>query len=91
MKMDVIKSGKDFAEFRLEGERHTFPNLLKHKLLASKDVELVSYILDHPTDKGARFVLKTDGKSPKKVFEEAVKEIESDLDDFDKKMKKALK
>ena len=91
MKIEVIKNEKDFVEFRMDGERHTFPNLLKQKLLGSKDVEFVSYILDHPTDKSARFALKTAGRSPKKVLEEAAKEIEEELDDFDKKMKKALK
>lgn len=91
VKIEVIKSGKDFAEFRMEGDRHTFSNLLKQKLLENSDVEYVSYILDHPTDTGAKFVLKTSGKSPKKVLDDAAKEIEADLDDFDKKVKKALK
>ena len=91
MKIEVIKSEKDFAEFRVEGERHTLPNLLKQKLLEHKGVEFVSYVLDHPTDTGARFVLRTDGKSPKKALEDAAKEIEEELDDFSKKVKKALK
>ena len=71
MKLSVLKEEKEFVEFRLDGERHTFPNLLKSKLLESKDVQFVSYILDHPTDTSARFVLRTNGRSPKKVLEEA--------------------
>ena len=91
MKIEVIKSGKDFVEFRMEGERHAFPNLLKQTLLDEKNVEFVSYMLDHPSDSGARFVLKSKGKSPKKVLEDASKTIEKGLDDFEKKIKKTLK
>lgn len=91
MKIEVLKSEKDYAEFVIEGERHTFPNMLKQKLLEMKQVEFVSYILEHPTDTGAKFVIKTNGKSPKKVLEEAAKALENDLDDFDKKVKSVLK
>lgn len=91
MKMEVLKNEKDMAEFRLEGERHSFPNLLRSKLLENKDVEYVSYVLDHPLDRSARFVLKTSGKTPKKVLEEATKEIDAELDEFASKIKKAMK
>ncbi len=91
MKMEVIKNEKEMAEFRLEGERHSFPNLLRSKLLENKGVEYVSYVLDHPLDKSARFVIKTSGKTPKKALEEAAKEIESDLEEFGSKIKKAMK
>lgn len=91
MKIDVLKSEKDYAEFVIEGEKHTFPNMLKQKLLEMKDVEFVSYILEHPMANGAKFVIKTGGKSPKKVLEVAAKALDKDLDDFDKKVKSVLK
>lgn len=91
MKLEILKSEKDHAEFIIEGERHTFPNILKQKLLERKDVEFVSYILEHPTDNKAKFVLKTRGKTPKKVLEEATKDIEKDLTDFEKKVVSSLK
>ncbi|MFH1391758.1 MAG: DNA-directed RNA polymerase subunit L [Candidatus Diapherotrites archaeon] len=91
MKINVIKSEKDYAEFFLEGEKHSFPNLLKQKLLDNSAVEFVSYILEHPSDKNAKFVIKTKGKSPKKVLEDASKEIEKDLDEFQKSIKKTVK
>ncbi|MCR4369121.1 MAG: DNA-directed RNA polymerase subunit L [archaeon] len=91
MKVTVLKNEKESAEFLVEGERHSFPGLLKQKLLDNKDVEFVSYVLDHPLDRSARFVVKTKGKSPKKALEDACKEIESELSDFDKSVKKALK
>ena len=91
MKINVLKSDKHSVEFLLEGERHTFPNMLKQKLLEDKNVEFVSYILDHPLDKSARFVLKTKGVSPKKVLEDAAKQVDSDLAEFEKNIKKAFK
>lgn len=91
MKLRVLREEKNMVEFMLEGERHAFPNLLKQKLLGNKEVEYVSYVLDHPTDKNARFVLKTAGKNPKKALEEAAKEIDAELDEFASKAKKAFK
>ncbi len=91
MKMEVLKNEKNMAEFKLEGERHTFPGLLRQKLLEDKSVEYVSYVLDHPMDGSARFVLKTSGKSPKKALEDAAKEIEAELDEFGSKVKKVMK
>lgn len=91
MKLEILKSEKDYAEFVIEGEKHSFPNMLKQKLLEMKDVEFVSYILEHPTDTGAKFIIKTRGKSPKKVLEAAAKALDKDLDDFDKKVKSVLK
>ncbi len=91
MNIEVLKNEKGYAEFLIGGERHTIPNLLKQKLLENKDVEFVSYMLEHPMDRAARFAIKTSGKSPKKAIEDAAKEIGEELDDFGKKIKKALK
>jgi len=91
MEIEVISSEKNLLEFYLQGERHTFSNLLKSRLLEDKDVEMVSYLLDHPTSNKARFILRTSGKTPKKAIEDAAKKIEEELGDFEKLSKKALK
>ncbi len=91
MKISVIKEDKQYVEFLMEGERYAFPNLLKQKLLENKSVEFVSCMLDHPTDTGSRFVLRTKGKTPKKVLEEAAKDVEKTLEDFLSKTNKILK
>jgi len=85
MKIEIITDKKDTLEFYIEEERHTLPNLLKEKL-ASKDVDFVAYRLDHPLDSKARIVLKA--TNPKKVLEEAIKEIQTDLADFKKAFEK---
>jgi len=91
MELEIIKSDKNSLEFYLEGERHTFSNLLKSRLLEDKDVEYVSYVLDHPTSTKARFIVKTAGKTPKKAIEDAAKKIEEAVEEFEKLAKKALK
>src|SRR3989344_4291712 len=91
MEIEVIRSEKNLLEFYIEGERHTFTNLLKSRLLEDKDVDFASYVLDHPTSSKAKFVLRTSGKTPKKALDDASKKIEEDLDELEKLVKKALK
>ena len=87
MKVEVITSEKDTLEFYIDGERHTLPNLLKDKLVDNADVDFVAYKLDHPIDQKSRFIVK--GKNPKKIIETAIKEIESELAEFQKAFEKA--
>lgn len=91
MEIDVSKSDKNAIELTIKGERHTFPNLLRNQLLKDKDVKFVSYKLKHPLDKDSDFMLKTEKKDPKKVLLDACKDIQSDISDFEKQFKKALK
>ena len=91
MDLKVTEAKKDHLEFIIKGERHTLPNLLKSRLLKESDVKFVSYSLKHPLDKDALFVLKTDKKEAKKVLLDACKEIVGELEDFEKKVSKAMK
>ncbi len=91
MKLEVLKKQKNFLEFKILGERHTFPNLLKSKLLEDKSVNFVSYKLEHPQNTDAIFVVKTKEGDPKKVLSKACKGIEKELNDFQKQIKKVLK
>ena len=87
MELEVLSKTKNELEFKIKGERHTLPQLLKAELLKDPKVELVSYKLNHPLDADSIFYIRTEGKDPKKVLEEACKTIESQLDDFSKKAK----
>ncbi len=91
MEIDVLENKKNEAEFLIKGERHSFPNLLRSTLLKDSSVEFVSYSLNHPLDKDAKFFLKTKGKTPKKALEDALKSIESDLKSFKNAFLKADK
>ncbi|MFA6064691.1 MAG: DNA-directed RNA polymerase subunit L [archaeon] len=88
MKLEVITNEKNTLEFYLTGERHTIPNYLKEKIVAASGVEFCAYKLDHPMDKKAKLIIKTDGKSPKKIVEEAIKSAKEELAEFKKEVDK---
>ena len=91
MEIEVLNESKEDLEFVVKGERHTFPNLLRSALMRDKKVVFAAYKLHHPFDEAAVFALKTSGKAPKKALADALKRINSDLSDFEKEAKKALK
>ncbi len=91
MELQVIKNEANHVEFILKGERHTLPGLLKSKLLTNEAVSFASYVLDHPLDNQARFVVKTKGTSAKKALTEACDAVEEELKGFEGAVKKALK
>ncbi len=91
LEIEVKTNDKNELEFVLHGERHTFTNLLRSALLKDSKVKFTAYRLHHPFDKDAIFIIKTDGKAPKKALADALKRIESELSDFEKEIKKSLK
>ncbi len=88
MKIEIIKNEKNEAEFFIDGERHTLPNMLKEKLAQMGEVEFVAYRLEHPLDQKSRFVLKTKSVAAKKVLEDAIKELQTDISEFKKAFEK---
>jgi len=87
MEIEVLVSKKEFVEFRLKGERHTFPQLLKHFLLKDPKVEFASYKLNHPRDHDSLIVVKTKGKDPKKALTDAAKKVSDEAAEFKKSLK----
>ena len=87
MEIEVLKSEKESIEFRLKGERHTYPQLLKYWLLKDPKVEFASFKLSHPRDPDSLFIVKTKGKSPKKALLEANKKVAEEASDFKKCLK----
>jgi DNA-directed RNA polymerase subunit L len=90
MKLEIINKDKNFLEFRILGERHSLPNLLRARLSEKKEVEFVSYTLEHPMDNDSVFVLRTKGKEPSKVLLQVTGEIEKEIGEFETKLKKAV-
>ena len=88
MEVEIINAEKNFIEFYLKGEKHSFPTLLKLYLLKDSAVVFASYDLDHPIIGTPRFVVRTDGKTALKVVENAVKEIIKDVEEMRKGLSK---
>ncbi len=92
MDLEPIKKQKNLLEFTMKDERHTFPNLLRSYLLKDANVEFAAYRLDHPIDKDAKFIVRTkDSETAEKALTKACDAIDSDLEDFSKQFKKAIK
>ena len=90
MEVEILVEKPEHLEFKMKGARHTLPNLLRETLVKDSKVEFVSYTLEHPFDNDSKFILKTKGKSAKKALADAVIEIDQELSDFKKNVKKAL-
>ncbi len=78
MKIEVIKREENVLEFYLEGEDHTFANLLNEVLHENEHVTFAGYTIEHPilTARKPKFRVVTDGKiSPEKALEEAAQKI----------------
>ncbi len=91
MEIKVLKNESNEMEFVLKDNRHTFPNLLRDRLLLDKAVTFAAYRLNHPLDSECQMIVKTSGKNVKTCLNDAVKQIDEDLDEFSKQLKKALK
>ncbi|AFL94522.1 DNA-directed RNA polymerase subunit L [Thermococcus cleftensis] len=78
MKIEVIKREENVLEFYLEGEDHTFANLLNEVLHENEHVTFAGYTIEHPIlmARKPRFRVVTDGKvTPEKALEEAAQKI----------------
>lgn len=91
MELEVLKKDAHELEFKIKDNRHTFPQLLRERLLLDSAVTFAAYKLNHPMDSDCQFIVKTKGKSVEKALLDACKQIEEDLDNFEKGLQKALK
>jgi len=89
MEIDVKNSGANELHFIMRGERHTLPNILREALLADPAVVFAAYTLPHPLGPDCEFIVKTKGKTAKKALDDAVKQIEKQLEEFEKAFKAA--
>ncbi len=91
MDIKIIEEKKDRLIFEIEGESHTFCNILKKELWNDEHVKVAGYNIDHPLIGIPRFILETDGADPKKTLNAAVKRLEKVLAKVQEVGPKALK
>lgn len=78
MKIEIIKREENLLEFYLDGEDHTFANLLNEVLHENKHVTFAGYTIEHPVlmARKPKFRVTTDGKvAPEQALEEAAQKI----------------
>lgn len=91
MKITKITEEKNRLTLKIEGESHTFCNLLKDKLSTQKGVVSASYYVEHPLIGVPQMTVETDGSvTPKKALEDAAKHIKKDSTDAIKLIEKEL-
>lgn len=88
MKVRILRKEKNFIELVLEGEEHSFPNLLRETLLEDDDVEFASYVIEHPQLGNPKLIVKTKRKTPEAAIKNALKKIEKKASEFEKLIKK---
>lgn len=91
MKINILSKTKNEMKFEIEGEGHTFCNLLQHALLEDKSVEMAGYDIRHPLVAKPIFQVRIrEGRSPEKVLFKALEKIGQDISEFLKEFEKAL-
>jgi DNA-directed RNA polymerase subunit L len=90
LRIKTIKKSKDELKLEIEGEGHTFCNLLQNTLVEDRSVTNAGYDTPHPlTEKSIIYIkVKKDG-NPRKVLERALKKINQRTDEFLSEFKKA--
>lgn len=92
MKIKILERGPNELKFELQGEGHTFCNLLQKVLLEDEEVEMAGYNIAHPLTANPVVYVKTKGnKSPEKVLVEAAEKIKEMRKEFEEALNKALK
>lgn len=91
MKVKVLKRAKNELKLEIEGEGHTFCNLLQNVLLEDKDVEIAGYDLPHPLFSAPIIYIRMKGeKAPEKTLMRALDKIKDRTDDFLMKFNEAV-
>ena len=85
MEVKVLKSEKN--EIEVELENLTIAEILRVYLNKDSDVSFAAWRREHPT-KNPVLLVKTKGKTAKKVIADAVKAVEKDLDNLSTDFKK---
>jgi DNA-directed RNA polymerase subunit L len=85
MEFKILSSSKDEAE--IESDSTTIVEILRVYLNKDSGVTFAAWKREHPT-KNPILLAKTKGKTAKKAVEDAVKEIEKDLNKAEEDFKK---
>ena len=93
MEIEVLESKKNFLEFYIVGETHTFCNVLRSVLSEDKAVKRVAYTVEHPITHRTRprFELETSGSTrPTTALRRSAKKLAKSCDELREEFEKAL-
>jgi len=91
MKIKVLKRTSNELKIEIEGEGHTFCNVLQKALLEDDAIEMAGYDLAHPLVSNPTIYVQTKkGLKPETTIRNAVKKIQKQNKEFRKTFEKAL-
>jgi len=92
MKMKVLEKTSNELKIEIEGEGHTFCNVLQKTLLEDDTVEMVGYNIPHPLVSNPIVYLRTKGRrKPETALRDAAEKIRERSTVFSVTFEKALK
>jgi len=76
LNLKILQGTKNELKIEIQGEGHTFCNLLQQALLQDKGVEMAGYDVPHPLIPNAILYVRTKREtSPKKALERALSKV----------------
>ena len=90
MKLNVIEQSKNKLIFEIEGETHTFCNVLKDELWNDNSVTAAAYKKEHPLIGTPIIFVETKGKSAIDALKDAIKRLKKENNKMKKEFASAL-
>lgn len=92
MQLRVLEKTPNELRIEVEGEGHTFCNLLESVLLEDDEVEFAGYNIPHPLISNPVIAIRTKGdKKPEEALSEAIEKILQRGRELSEEFNKALK
>jgi len=90
LNLKVLEKSKNELKLEIQGEGHTFCNLLQYVLLQDKAVEMAGYDVPHPLFPNAILYVRTKRESsPEKALVRALEKVGEMSNEFLEKLDKA--
>jgi len=90
MELKILKNEPKELEVEVQGEGHTFCNIVQEALLRQKLVEFAGYRLPHPLVSHPIIYVRTKGQTTAvRAFERALKDLEKRIVEFEQELKQS--
>jgi DNA-directed RNA polymerase subunit L len=91
MEIKILTKTQQELKIEIEGEGHTFCNVVQNAILKNKNVELAGYDIKHPLTASPTFYVRVKGRSkPEVLLKKAIAEVEKDVKVFRSALEEAL-
>lgn len=92
MEIKVLKKTSNELKIEIEGEGHTFCNVLQKALLEDDTIEMAGYNIEHPlTSNPTVYVRTKEKRKPETALIDAAKKVQKQNKEFKKSFERALK